>query len=138
MSLKTELENIKAEISEKEKDLDILRSKKIQIEKSIINETTGFVGKFRIWYNSDLGEDFSYIPQANKFPLLRKFLQNFEGDRRVKYTLEDLFEDSIYALLSYDENEPYDPAETDDALIKYKPILKEAMENNFSSFVYDW
>jgi hypothetical protein len=117
-----------------------LENEKLEIEKQLIELSDNFIEKFKIWYSSNKGVEYSYLPPSDKFPLLRKLMRDRECDRYREYDVNDIIgDDNMYVFLEYEDAlKDLGDSEVDDVIIKYKPIIEEIMRGNLKSFTYDW
>ena len=117
-----------------------LEKERFEIQNQLMELSDNFIEKFKIWYNSNQGGEYPYIPPRDEYPLLRKLINNRDFDRYREYTIDDVIgEENLFVFLEYEEAiSEYGDSDVDDIIIKYKPVIEEMMKGNIKSFTYDW
>lgn len=129
--LATKINNMNDLLVKLKEQRDELNKQIANLEKQELQTSTSFVDRLKIWYESESGEDLPYIPDKEKYPALHEYIDDIDADRYRTYDLREYFEDEILTIIEKGE---------DTELVKplIVEVLKEAMENNVSSFTMDW
>lgn len=131
--------DLKEQIAELDSQIAELQEKRAKLfNQWMANPELSEREKFIIWYNSDEGEHYNWIPDRIKNPLLRKEIEEREFARHQTIDLERLFEEVICYLLEDEEGKKqyfeYIEKEVEEAM----PVLIECMNSNIKSFTIDW
>ena len=133
---------LKQELKEIEKQIKTLEKRKSQIEKELIKGADNFLDKFRIWWESDEGEEEGSILNSKKFPKLRALIDEGNFNRYATVSLEDLVGYDNFFLFTEDKSinvpECVSEEEYQEIIKAYTPALEEAMKKNVKSYVHDW
>lgn len=136
-------EQLKKDLQQINKEIAILKNHKYNLEQQIIDSSTNFIEKFKIWYDNDVEGHYDWWISKDEFPLLRKYMEESNltdwARRGETIDLERLFGDEImFLFLDEDAKEEFSEEEYVTSLAKYQPYMKEAMDKNMKSFKLDW
>ena len=133
--------DIKMRIAEITATIINLKEENNLLTKELMRDSDDFVEKFKAWWNNDdLGSHENWVVDRNKFPLIRTELDDWDINRHMKYSINEIVgEDDFYAIEDTEDFlKEYGQEEYDKAIEKIKPMLEEAMNGDLKSFVYDW
>jgi hypothetical protein len=132
MTLQEELKKVRNEIA-------ILSLKADDIEKQILADIGPLKEKFLAWRNSSQGDHLTSVPDRNKFPLLREYIDDNDGmNRHQTYYVCSHFRDELYWAFEATQEE-IDEAEIDPSEIERTiKLAEEILNGNLKSFKLDW
>lgn len=107
-----------------------------------INFSKTFEEKFEYWFlHSENKEHFRDIPDRNKYPLLRAWIDDCDFQRHRTIDLEDWMYDDFGLIFDKKYKEDMlsqDGWVTEKQIEKIYALGKEVMDNNIGSFTIDW
>jgi len=135
-----DIESIDKEIKDIDNQIEILKKKKEFLLKEQILSAKTFEEQFKYWYEHSEKKHLRDVPDRNKYPLIRKWIEHRDFRRYQTVNICEYMEDD-FAMI-YDDNwrkECFDKNFTNKE--KYDEVCKlakELMDNNIGSFTLDW
>jgi hypothetical protein len=134
--------DISKQIEEIATEIVKLETKKRDLERLLIESAESFRDKFKVWARSDLDTRIDdYIPDKNKFPLLRSKIDSDWVSRHETFHILERFEDEMYWMLDADDEEIKEALSNERTKkdIEFAEALaKEIYEGKLKSFIFDW
>lgn len=120
----------------------LLESEKAIIESKLMKQATTFAEIWKIWRDSDSGEDYGWLVDEKSYPKIRKYCDKHFDMQRHQHIdlLERMEEDFYYAFEALEED--MDDWEKEnwnlDFIKEIREVAEEMVAKNIKSFTCDW